>query len=120
MTTDEHAPQQWKDRTLLGWKAWYTDGTTYASDKYKWGDIPQRHFAFVKKYYLQKDDKVEGGERLKTQILSSHDIFIISDEYRDSIEIQKEIKIGEWMEDDKFHEMYNQARDEEEFVEVMI
>jgi len=115
MSTDEHAPEQWKERKLIGWKAWYTDGSSFASNKYKWRDIPQRHFLGVKRFYRMPDGTIH------KEMFVGQDLYIISDEHRDKLSrITKEIKIGEWMKDEDFHPLYDKAKDEAEIIQEMI
>ncbi len=112
---DKECPKSWKERVLIGWKAWYTDGSSYGSDKYEWEEIPQRHFMGVKRFYRNPDGKVF------SEMFVCQDLFVLSDDVRDDIpEIPAEIKVGEWMSDEKFHPMYDKAKDEEEVIEVMI
>ncbi len=115
MTTDKDAPKQWKERILIGWKAWYKDGSSYSSKEYKWRSIPQRHFLGVKRFYKLPDGSIE------SEMFVGQDLYILCDEYRDKMKwIPKSIKIGEWMKDEDFHPIYDKAKDEEEVIEEMI
>ena len=45
---------------MIGWKAYYPDKVTYASDKYKWVDIPVEDFQYLKIYYDRNTDSWGG------------------------------------------------------------
>ena len=121
MSTDKNAPESYKKRKLIGWKAWYTNGESFCSCKYKWEDIPQRHFAFLKRFYVEIDEKENQIGEPYAEMWSGQDVYIISDEYRDKLElIQKDFKIGEWMKDEDFHPLYDKARDENKIIVEMI
>jgi len=36
---------------MIGWKAWYGDGSTYTSATHKWVDMPVDNFQYWKKFY---------------------------------------------------------------------
>lgn len=115
MSTDEHAPKHWKERKLIGWKAWYTNGSTFVSSEWKWEDIPQHHFMGVKRFYVNPS-----GEK-HSEMFVGQDLFVVSDEIRDTIEkIPMDIKVGEWMSDELFHPLYDMAKDEKEIIQEMI
>lgn len=45
---------------LLGWKAWYGDGTIYTSKDHKWVDIPVNNFQYLKKFFPRNTDSYAG------------------------------------------------------------
>jgi len=121
MLQDEFAPEQRKNRRLVGWKAWYTDGSVYTSDLYNWIDIPQRKFAFVKRFWQAKDEVgYDTEEPVYGEILACDDIYILDDDYRDNCYLPQYIKVGEWMRDADFHPLFDAAKADSEVIENMI
>jgi hypothetical protein len=120
MTTDKDAPNYFKDRKLVGWKAWYTDGSIYGSDKYTWEEIPQRHFMCVKRFWIPLDENGEVKDDVYGEHLSGQDIYVLDDEYRDRQALPDYIKIGEWQKDKDFHPLFDEMKADEEMILEMI
>jgi hypothetical protein len=122
---DEKAPEQYKKRKLVGWKAVYTDGSEYNSILYTWEEIPQRGFAALKKFFQIFDDngdliQMPDGSFYFSETKVGDDLYILDDDLRDAVFIPHEIKIGEWMTDEDFHPLYDNLRNDSEIITVMI
>jgi len=113
---DEFDPR--KQRKLVGWKAWYYDGSTYSSDKYTWEEIPQQEFECLKRYY--KGIGIDGKETVYGEMWTGEDLYILDDEYRNQRKIPQFIKVGKWMKDEDFWPLFDNARNEKEIIEEMI
>lgn len=76
---------------LIGWKAWYLDGTTYTSKDYKWVDIPISNFQATKKFF-DRHTEIQAGLNLYC-ITDDHDIIcnMLKEDYRN-------VKVGEAFE----------------------
>lgn len=73
---------------LMGWKVWYSDGTTFTSKTHKWIDIPVDHFQATKKFF-DKHTEIQAGFHLYC-ITDRHDEIyrLLKEDYRN-------IKVGE-------------------------
>ena len=39
------------DRTIVAWRAWYTNGRVYDSETTRWEDLPETGVLFIRLYY---------------------------------------------------------------------
>ena len=69
----------------------------------------------LKRYWQDNKTGEKYGEHWCGQ-----DIYILDDDYRDSVNLPSYIKIGRWMEDKSFHPILTEARDDEEIIEIII
>ena len=76
---------------LIGWKVWYSNGTTYTSKNHKWVDIPINHFQATKKFF-DKHTEIQAGLNLYC-ITDDHDEIcnMLKEDYRN-------VKVGEAFE----------------------
>jgi len=105
----------YQPRELIGWKAYYIDGSIYRSDEYKWEDIPQDGLQILTKYFYNPEKNLKYKE-----VNCAHDVYSLNDDIRDKLDIPKELKIGRWMEQNAFNLLRGKAQDDEEIIEVRI
>jgi len=99
------------DKVLTGWKIWYGDGTVLTSEFNNWIDIPQKNVQVVKMFYRNFDGTIE------VCVHHGQEYYILDD----LLKIPKEIKIGKSMQpDDKFWDLFEEAKSNGELVEEMI
>ena len=78
-------------KLLLGWKAWYIDGTTYTSKDCKWVDIPINGFQALKTFF-DRQTKTQAGLELYG-LTDDHDKLceMLKEDYRN-------VKVGQAFE----------------------
>lgn len=89
------------DRTIVGWRAWYTGGRTYDSDTTRWEDLPADGFLAARYYYRTKaHGKYASGSDLywKDGEIYAHDS-VASARIRDELWQLGMVKKGIWVTD---------------------
>jgi len=81
--------------TMIGWKAWYGDGKSFCSAKYRWELIPVENFQYLKVFYDRCTDSF-AGQDLYCITGHSTEIKRLIDEDPRNIKIGKAISKLEW------------------------
>jgi len=103
---------------LIGWKAWYVidDQTViYKSNTNKWEDLPQEGIIIMKKYYD------EDGKKTKENI-ASQEFYVLNNEMVEAMKttLPNTVKLGTWIPDPKFNEIFDLGANDEEFIDKML
>lgn len=79
-------------RKLVGWKIWYSDGSTFSSAQGKWEDAPIDDIQILMRYY-------DNGKR---EIVQGVDIYFIEEFHGDEARKLKWIKFGKEIKADEY------------------
>ena len=102
-------------RKILGWKAWYADGSVYSSLTCKWEHTPKSGLQILKKFYYQYEvgkesfeKRANGEDRIFTEIQSGADVYCVDDLLIDETQ-PSYIKRGTYIDQYEYKDIFNNA-----------
>lgn len=110
----ENMRKDWGNNSLVGWKLFYTDGTTITSAEMSFNDAPQDNVQVLIKYYKRES----GG--YSREIQNGLDMYVLYSEQPLSLNLPPEIKKGANLTNQRFQKLLTLARADEEVVMEMI
>lgn len=102
------------DRIVIGWKAWYADGSVYKSSTHKWEDLPVNGIQFLRKFFDLGEGKI-GRENC-----SGHDAYIYDHTKFNEVNSYTMVKLGEYLLDKDYQPIFDQAANDTEDVTTKI
>ena len=102
------------ERIVIGWKAWYTDGTVYKSSTHKWEDLPVNGIQYLKKYFDL------GGGKVGRENCSGHDAYIYDHTKFNEQNAFKMVKLGEYLLNDEYNAIFKLGANDSEDVTTII
>lgn len=109
----EEMRKDWGNNTLVGWKLFYTDGSTVTSAQMRFEDAPQQGVQVLVKYYR----RAKGG--YSREIQNGLDMYVLFSEQPLTLDLPPEIKLGENVSNARFYEVLGAAREDAEIVTEM-
>lgn len=95
----------------LKWRAFYADGNVYYSESCEWNDLPQLGVVYV--VVLHSDGRAQNWTG--RDLFWFHDGILANDDDRDGLLRRLPfVKFGQWVTDDEYERICDQARAEVE------
>lgn len=109
----ESMRKDWGNNSLVGWKLFYTDGSTITSAEMSFNDAPQNGIQVLIKYYKRE----KGGYSREVQ--NGLDLYVLYSDQAEQLDLPPDIKKGENLTNQRFEELLALARADTEIVTEM-
>jgi len=98
---------------IIGWKAWYGDGTILTSKTHKWVDIPVNNFQYLKIFRATGNDTMAGFE---LYCLATYNVEIETLIKQDP----RNVKIGQALSKQDWAELMKKIEQDDERITEMV
>ena len=110
----EDMRKDWGNNTLVGWKLFYTDGSTVTSAEMPFNDAPQPGVQALVKYY----QRAKGGYSREVQ--NGLDLYVLYSDQAEQLDLPPEIKKGQNLPNRVFQGILERARADKQIVTEMV